>query len=151
MRVSLLFLLVVTLLSAHFAAGCDDGGDGDGDADGDVDADGDGDAGVECGDEEIIARYETCVEANDEASCTAAGGTWTTEGSIPYDMCICPTGQDDCTCTRASQCLSACIAPTSDGVMGCEGVTEGQCSSVSVQPGCYCFFDNVGGVSGACS
>jgi hypothetical protein len=150
-------LVLCLLLSCVLAEGlvaCDGGdGDADADSDGDVDADADADSdgGDECGDAEVLARYDVCTAAEAQEACEAAGGTWGPIGIFSADpLCVCPTSQRECPCTRGGQCLSQCIAPPNDGVMDCEGVTEGHCAPVSLFAGCHCFLHDDGTVSGRC-
>jgi hypothetical protein len=125
-------------------------GDPDGSTDADADSDGDADGDAVCGDPEVLARYPACRAADDEASCLAAGGTWTRIGLSPVEACQCPTGQGGCPCDRRTDCLTACIAPTTGGVFACDGVTVGSCSPVGITVGCWCFFDAEGNVEGIC-
>ena len=75
------------------------------------------------------------AEAGDEPSCTAAGGSWLEPG-----WCACPTGQGDCPCERASDCLSGCRAD--EGV--CEEATSGRCAPDSNGLGCHCWLTDDG-------
>lgn len=103
-----------------------------------------------CGDPTVMAQYPTCRAAQDQTTCEDAGGSWTAIGLSPDPLCVCPTGQAGCTCTRSTECLAPCRAPTSGGVMECEGVTEGECAAHAPFAGCWCFFDENGTPSGIC-
>ncbi|HEV8322410.1 MAG TPA: hypothetical protein VG389_12410 [Myxococcota bacterium] len=156
---------LVVVLSA---AGCACGGAGrhtDAGAGGDAapsdaapgsDAAGAGDGGAStdaaaCGDPAVAARYDQCLQAADQTSCEAAGGSWETVGLAPGPECQCPTGQGGCSCARGGDCLSSCIAPTGPGGnFDCAGVAQGTCSPASITVGCWCFFDDTGTPTGLC-
>jgi hypothetical protein len=123
--------------------------DADTDADGDTDGDADVDEDAACGDPEVRAAYGDCTAAPDEGSCAAAGGTWGPIGISTDPECQCPTGQEECPCTRRSTCESACIAEIAGS--SCDGVTVGHCSPVSVTVGCWCFFNQDGEVEETCA
>jgi hypothetical protein len=109
-----------------------------------------GQGGGQCGDPTTMAMYPTCAQATDQGACEAAGGTWEPVGLYPEPVCQCPTGDSDCACTKSSACLAGCIAQTTSGPMGCDGVTEGHCSSVSILVGCWCIFNEGGQPEGFC-
>lgn len=100
----------------------------------------------ECSDAGVLARLSQCDAATDETSCSAAQGTWVTDAWIPY--CSCPTGQEGCSCTSASQCRGECIG--AHDVSDCSGITVGHCASASVTQGCFCRFDETGAVKAIC-
>ena len=102
----------------------------------------------DCVDQAVHANYETCIQATDQAACEAAGGTWTTVGLAPYEQCVCPTGEENCTCTTSDECSSLCIAPLDDSM--CQEVTEGNCAAYSPTVGCYCLFGADGTASAIC-
>jgi len=106
--------------------------------------------GAMCGDADVMAAYPGCVASNTQQACEAAGGTWTSIGPSPATLCVCPTGQDNCPCTRSTQCIANCRAETSGGVMECNGVTQGTCADMAPFAGCWCFFDENGNVNGIC-
>ena len=120
----------------------------------DAAAAGDAGAGTDaaaCGDPAVAARYDQCLQAGDQTSCEAAGGSWEIVGLAPSPECQCPTGQGACSCVRGGDCLSACIAPTGPGGnFDCTGVTQGTCSPASITVGCWCFFDDTGTAMGLC-
>lgn len=91
-----------------------------------------------CGDPEKLARYGACTTAQDEASCVGNGGYWIERHIFP-SMCQCPTGQEMCSCTRASDCLARCISTQSP----CSGSMHGTCASDSSAGNCACqIFDD---------
>ncbi len=102
----------------------------------------------DCVDQAIHATYEACVQATDEPSCVAAGGTWTYVGIAPFEQCLCPTGEENCVCTSSDMCSSLCIAPIDDTM--CQDVTEGNCAPYSPTVGCYCLFGSDGTASAIC-
>lgn len=100
------------------------------------------------GDPKALANYPTCIKAKDEPSCKAAGGTWTKVGLSPSPECLCPTGQQQCACTNASQCLSACVADNVAPNAKCP--SQGHCAAGSIVVGCICLFDKNGKADPIC-
>jgi hypothetical protein len=103
-----------------------------------------------CGNAAVMAKYETCKKATDQTSCETAGGAWGSVGLYPQEICVCSTGQGDCSCKSANDCMAGCIAQPTGGAMECNGVVEGKCASGSPFAGCWCIFDADGTVSGRC-
>lgn len=133
--------------SATMDATVDAGEDGAIDGALDATVDGGTDSGVECGDPAVLARYPSCLAAQDEVSCLAAGGSWGVVGLAPYPECQCPTGQAACPCSRSGDCRSSCIAE----LLGdCSTTPAGHCSAVSITVGCYCYFLEDGQVEDMC-
>jgi hypothetical protein len=106
-----------------------------------------------CGDPGAAARYGDCVRSETADDCASAGGEW---GRHPYsglDGCSCPTGQGDCPCSSADECLGFCIAalPPTGGLESCDDVAIGTCSALSPLSGCFCIaFDPSEGFAAIC-
>jgi hypothetical protein len=97
-----------------------------------------------CGDPALYAAYPDCVSAADEAGCTAAGGQWLA------GACNCPTGEEDCVCDQALDCLAPCVAPVPE-TGTCADLSEGHCSATTALDGCWCVFNNDGVAAEQCS
>jgi hypothetical protein len=94
-----------------------------------------------CGDQSVMARFRACVSSRKRADCESAGGEW---GSYPFSGmmgCFCPTGQQDCPCTKADDCLSICSAGIAGGFDYCATVEMGTCDAVTPIAGCFCAAD----------
>lgn len=91
-----------------------------------------------CGEPIKLAAYGRCMAASDESSCLTAGGTWST-GHIFDPRCLCPTGQDKCSCTKFSDCLAGCVTTE----YPCPAVLHGRCADSSIG-GCFCTVDGNG-------
>jgi len=110
------------------------------------------DAPRECGDRAVMARFETCKAAAgkmEQAPCEAAGGVW---GRIGLHVgCDCPTGQGDCPCASAGDCLAKCVS-TSNG-QGCpetKAAGAWRCTGFHDVVGCHCFLDDEGEMGSIC-
>jgi cysteine-rich repeat protein len=100
-----------------------------------------------CDPSRVRERFEACRQAQGEAACLAAGGSWRRGGLSPDPLCICPTGQVDCPCTRPADCIGSCIAPLSGD---CGSVSEGTCTVEEPSFGCFCTFLDDGHTVGIC-
>lgn len=87
-----------------------------------------------CGDPVVMARYPTCMASTTSSACTSNGGTWSTQGA--RSVCVCPTGQDGCTCTSPSDCLALCALPVQGSE--CPNTTQFTCTSKGGTQGCFC-------------
>ena len=69
---------------------------------------------------------------NDEAKkeCLKNGGTWGRQGLSVKEQCNLPTADGGKTCTDSSQCEGPCFGKE-------VGATSGQCSSWTINKGCY--------------
>lgn len=106
--------------------------------------------GPTCEDAAVVARYDTCLAAQTEGACDAAGGTWGPGGFVQTPFCHCPTGQGDCPCENTGDCVAGCVAPLGDGSDGpCEGA-QGHCAAWHVTFGCFCSFQEDGQAWGLC-
>jgi hypothetical protein len=103
-----------------------------------------------CGDTAIVARFLSCKGQKDESGCTKAGGEWVTVGLALNKICVCPTGQGSCTCTRKTDCLGYCIGGAV-GTQDCTGITSGKCSSIYPLAGCRCWFTEKGVPEAICA
>jgi hypothetical protein len=97
---------------------------------------------MECGNPAMLARYDVCTKAANQRRCRAAGGSWERMGLLGTFACQCPTGQENCTCTRPDQCRSMCMGPSDSN--SCENAVQGHCSAVSSVFGCHCIFNEDG-------
>ena len=93
-----------------------------------------------CGDEAVMMRYAVCRGADTETECVMSGGTWTIFPFSRMEGCRCPTGQEDCLCTRPSDCVGRCFAPLDGGFDSCRLVDAGTCSTHEPEAGCWCEF-----------
>ena len=110
------------------------------------------DAGVpsDCRDPVLASKFPQCIESTNQSTCTNAGGRWS-QGPFGQVFCNCPTGEKDCTCTSANQCLSTCGTDlTGDTGSYCSDVTEGTCSEWNADFGCRCRFTEDGDVEASC-
>jgi len=99
-----------------------------------------------------MASFAACKASKSATTCKQNGGSWTTVGPSPELTCVCPTGQQGCACTRSTDCLGSCRATPSPGTLyGCDGVTQGSCSSHHPSVGCWCWFGKDGTVIGICA
>jgi hypothetical protein len=82
----------------------------------------------------ILKTDAECTNASDGATCSAAGGVWT---EILYQgqplsgeyHCVCPSGDEGCPCTTASDCRGFCIY-SNDGSLdldACNANPIGKC------------------------
>ena len=131
-------------------AGATGGGGGSAGAGAVGGAGGGGGGGPSCGDADLMAAYAACVVTNTQQACEAAGGAWTIIGLSQTPLCVCPTGQDGCVCTRSTDCVAGCIAEPTGGAFECDGVTEGHCTPHAPFAGCWCIFDENGEITGYC-
>ena len=99
--------------------------------------------GDQCRDPGVRDAYRDCVATSNEADCVATSGEWL------GDVCRCATGEGECACNRASECLASCAAPVPDSG-DCADVSEGNCSSVNSPDGCWCVFDDDGVATEQC-
>ncbi len=106
--------------------------------------------GCSCGDREVMDRFPSCVAAETEGSCLAAGGTWTRVGLSLEPECLCPTGQDGCPCSRATACLGACVGPLEGLPHDCSAA-QGSCTHAHPTVGCRCWFDENGNAQPLCA
>jgi hypothetical protein len=101
-----------------------------------------------CGDPKLMASFKSCQEATSQSACEGAGGKWTPIGLYPGPLCLCPTGQEGCNCTRSSDCLGSCTAVMLK-MWECP-MTTGTCTSTSPVVGCRCWFHD-GKPEGMCA
>lgn len=93
-----------------------------------------------CGDPVAAARYDDCVRSENASDCVSAGGEWGRSPFSGLEGCFCPTGQGDCPCSSADECLGFCITaiPSGGGFQSCDDVAIGTCTAVSPVSGCFC-------------
>jgi len=105
-----------------------------------------------CGDPAIRARFEACKAAagkHEQAPCEAAGGTWGRIGL--HEGCDCPTGQGDCPCTRAEDCLAECVSYANGrGCPEAKAAGTWRCAAYHDVVGCHCFLDHKGEMGSIC-
>lgn len=102
-----------------------------------------------CGDQEVMDRFPSCIAAETEAPCLAAGGVWTPIGIRLEPECVCPTGQEGCACNRSTDCLGACSATLAGVPAECSTV-QGVCAGEAPIVGCRCWFDEGGDARPLC-
>jgi hypothetical protein len=106
-----------------------------------------------CGDAAIMARFAACKAAagrHEQAACEAAGGTWGRIGL--HEGCNCPTGQGDCRCARAGDCLSRCVLDPGSGRCP-ESAAQGnwRCAPYHDVVGCFCYLGEGGAPESICA
>jgi hypothetical protein len=110
-------------------------------------------AAARCRSPELSARFARCRAATDEGGCRAAGGEWRRQGAAPAPSCYCPSGQDNCPCTTARDCLAGCRAPMAFNAARenrCKAV-RGTCAPGAPSLGCWCWFGDDGTAVQRCS
>ncbi len=106
--------------------------------------------GCACGDREVMERFPSCIAAQTETICLAMGGVWTRVGLSLEPECLCPTGQEGCPCSRATDCLGACVGPL-EGLPDDCSAAQGSCTSQHPTVGCWCWFDENGNAQALCA
>jgi hypothetical protein len=106
----------------------------------------------QCGDKAVMARFDACKAAAarlEQAPCEAAGGKWGRIGL--HEGCNCPTGQGQCPCAAAHDCLAKCLL--GEDTQRCpDTATDGKwyCAPYHDVVGCNCSLDDDGKPSPIC-
>jgi hypothetical protein len=95
--------------------------------------------GGRCGDPAVMQRYAACTIARDAQTCATLGGTWAPLGTSSVSICLCPTGDTGCSCTRTTDCVALCLGAAPSPTGNCSEVTVGQCIGAPTS-GCWCVF-----------
>jgi len=96
-----------------------------------------------CGDPQAKASFPACSAAKDQTTCEALGGRWgaVVSGLPQLIQCNCSTGDENCPCTKASDCSLGCYADSPVSPSTSCSMTSGQCAAWPGW-GCYCMLSN---------
>lgn len=106
-----------------------------------------------CRPEPLAAAFSACRATDSEAACVAAGGEWGPVHLSPDPACRCPTGQEGCRCTRASDCLGRCMdhREAVSLTQPCSRDLDYRCTAYEPRNGCFCTVSETGETGVICA